>query len=346
MSALSVPRTVRLGGLSARVRTRSLLVGVVLIAVIGALVLWAATLGSAAITPGQVIAVLLGREDGILRAVVLEWRLPRITAAVVLGASLGLSGAIMQSLTRNPLGSPDIIGFNSGAYTGVVLVLLLGGTGFAALAGGALVGGILAAAIVYALAFRQGVSGFRFIIVGIAVGAFLSSLTSWFSVKADLDLALRAAVWGAGSLHGVTWTAVAGSALALAVVLLVMPPAGRWLRALELGDPAARALGVEPERARALLILLGVVTTALVTATAGPIAFVSLAAPHLARRIVGPGDGVPWGTAALLGSALLLGGDLVAQHAVPGIGLPVGAVTTTLGGLYLVMLLTRRTRRA
>nr|WP_237518847.1 iron chelate uptake ABC transporter family permease subunit [Streptomyces sp. SID5910] len=328
-----------------RVTRRALLVCGLLWAVLVALALWAFTLGSYPLTLGDLADVVTGSAGSGVRKIVLEWRAPRIVAAVLFGAALALGGAVFQSLTRNPLGSPDVIGFTTGSYTGVVLALLAGATSYSALAAGALAGGLLTALAVYLLAFRRGVQGFRLIIVGIAVGALLSSVNTWFSVKADVDTALRAAVWNAGSLATVDWTAIGMAAVVLALVALAAPVAQRRMRRLELGDDTAAMLGVPVERTKLLLVLLGVTATAVVTAAAGPIAFVALAAPQIARRLTGHGTSVDLAGSALVGAVLLLGADIAAQHAVPGVLLPTGAVTVCAGGAYLLVLLVRESRR-
>ncbi|WP_197517253.1 FecCD family ABC transporter permease [Microbacterium karelineae] len=336
---------VRAGVWSARTTRRAVIVRVALAAAILALATLALCLGSYRVGVVDVIRALAGLADGPIATVVLEWRLPRVLAAVLFGAALALGGAVFQSLTRNPLGSPDVIGFSAGSYTGVVGVLLLGASGYAAMAAGALAGGLATAFAVYVLAFRRGVQGFRFIVVGIAAGAFLTALSTWFSVKADVDAALRAAVWGAGSLSIVSTASLALAAAVLACVLVAAPAAQRRLQALELGDDAAAMLGVRVELVRAALIVLGVVATALVTAAAGPISFVALAAPQIARRLCGRDAGVDLLGSALVGSVLLIGADIVAQHAIPNISLPTGSVTVCVGGAYLVWLLMREARR-
>ncbi|MFD5651372.1 FecCD family ABC transporter permease [Streptomyces sp. NPDC127039] len=335
----------RAGPLSLRLTRRSVLVGGLLWLVLIGLALWAFTLGSYPLSPGDVASVLTGGASRSVRTVVLEWRAPRIVAAVLFGAALAVGGAIFQSLTRNPLGSPDFIGFTTGSYTGVVLTMLAGASSYAALAAGALAGGLGTALAVYLLAFRRGVQGFRLIVVGIAVGALLSSLNTWFSVKAEVDAALRAAVWGAGSLSTVDWQIIAVAAVALAGVALVAPVAQRRMRRLELGDDTAAMLGVPVERTKLLLVVLGVVATATVTAACGPISFVALAAPQIARRLTGHGTSVDLAGSALVGALLLLGADIAAQHAIPGVLLPTGAVTVCVGGAYLLALLVREGRR-
>ncbi|MEV5617409.1 FecCD family ABC transporter permease [Streptomyces bacillaris] len=335
----------RAGTLSLKVTRRAVAVCGVLALALVALVLWAFTLGSYPLTLTDLAAVASGTADTGVRTVVLEWRAPRIVAAVLFGAALAVGGAVFQALTRNPLGSPDVIGFTTGSYTGVVLTLLTGASSYAALAAGALAGGLLTALTVYLLAFRRGVRGFRLIIVGIAVGALLSSVNTWFSVKADVDTALRAAVWGAGSLSAIGWPAVLMASALLAAVALAAPVAQHRLRRLELGDETATTMGVPVERTKLLLVVLGVAATAAVTAAAGPIAFVALAAPQIARRLTGRGTSVDLAGSALVGALLLLGADIAAQHAVPGVVLPTGAVTVCVGGAYLLVLLVRESRR-
>ena len=228
-----------------------------LIVVIVALALWGLTLGSYELSIPEVVQVLLGGGDGPAQKVVLEWRGPRILAAVVFGCLLGISGAIFQSLTRNPLGSPDIIGFNAGSYTGVVVMLMLGISGYAATVTAALIGGIFAAAVIYILAFRQGMSGMRLILIGIAISAFLGGINQWFTVKADVDEALRAAVWGAGTLSLADTTSVVFGSIVLLLVIVALPLAQQRMRRLEFGDDTAAALGVPVERTNVLLVLLG-----------------------------------------------------------------------------------------
>ncbi|MEU6943271.1 iron chelate uptake ABC transporter family permease subunit, partial [Streptomyces rubiginosohelvolus] len=213
----------RAGTLSLKVTRRAVAVCGVLALALVALALWAFTLGSYPLTLTDLAAVASGTADTGVRTVVLEWRAPRIVAAVLFGAALAVGGAVFQALTRNPLGSPDVIGFTTGSYTGVVLTLLAGASSYAALAAGALAGGLFTALTVHLLAFRRGVRGFRLIIVGIAVGALLSSVNTWFSVKADVDTALRAAVWGAGSLSAIGWPAVLMASALLAAVALAAP---------------------------------------------------------------------------------------------------------------------------
>ena len=325
---------------------RALIVYGIMLLALPACVLIALSMGSRVIPIPEVIGALVPGSEGPNRLVVVEWRAPRAVAAALFGACLGSSGALFQSLTRNPLGSPDIIGLNSGAYTGVVCVIMLGGSGYLTLAGGAVLGGLGTALAVYLLALRQGMRGVRLIIVGIAVGAMLSSVNTWFSVKADLDVALRAAIWGAGTLNGVGWPPVGVSAAMAVLLFLALPALGRRMRQLELGEDTAAMSGVPVEATKALMVVVGVGFTAVVTAVTGPIAFVALVAPQIARRLTRHGGIADLTGSALAGALLLSMADLIARYAIPGIALPVGAVTVCLGGGYLVWLLFRESGRS
>jgi len=291
----------------------------------------------------QVVSAVFGGESDFARTVVVEWRMPRVFAAIVFGAALGLSGAIFQSLTRNPLASPDIIGFSTGSYTGALLVIIAIGGSYLQVATGALVGGIATAAVVYVLAYKRGVQGFRLIIVGIAVAAMLGSLNTWLMLTAELEVAMTAAVWGAGSLNATSWEQAATGAVVIALLVCLVAALSRPLKQLELGDDAAKALGVTAERSRLALIFIGVALTATVTAAAGPIAFVALAAPQIARRLTRT-PGVALAPAAFMGALLLCASDYVAQHVLPTV-LPVGIVTVVIGGGYLIWLLVHEARR-
>ena len=337
---------IRIGGFSRRTTVRAVVVRALLVAAILACAVAALTLGSRAMSVPQVLHALAPGASSLDRMVVVEWRAPRALAAVLFGACLGLSGAVFQSLTRNPLGSPDIVGLNTGAYTGVVCMLMLGHTGYGSQALGALTGGIGAAVLIYLLAYRRGMGGFRLVIVGIAVSAMLASVNTWFSVNLDLGVAAEAAVWGAGSLNGVEWPVVIASAAVALPLFCCLPLIGRRLSQLQLGDDTAAALGAPVERSKVLVVIVGVALTAVVTAVAGPVAFVSLAAPPIAARITGRRGALDLAGAALVGALLLSGSDLIAQQALPGATLPVGAVTVCLGGLYLIWLLFRESSRS
>ncbi|MFF8614554.1 FecCD family ABC transporter permease [Streptomyces sp. NPDC015350] len=337
----------RIGDLVAtRFSIRTLAVNAVLAAAAVGVAVLSLGFGDYPLTPLQVVRAIAGQGDDFHRLVVIEWRLPMAIGAVLFGALLGIGGAIFQSLTRNPLGSPDVIGFDAGSYTGVVItILLLGSHHHWSVAAAAIAGGLLTAGAVYLLAYRRGIQGFRLIIVGIAVSAMLGSINSYLITRADIDDAMSVGFWGAGSLSRVGWAALVpsliGGALILGCVTLFAPA----LRQLELGDDAALAQGVSAAHARPVLLITGVATTALVTAAAGPIGFVALSAPQLARRLTRT-PGVTVASAAFMGAALLAlahASSLAIAQAYRSV--PVGLITVCLGGLYLIWLLIRETRR-
>lgn len=334
----------RLPRVSGRAGLRALIACLMLALLTVATALAALALGEYPLGLGEVVAALRGDpEAGFARIVVVQWRLPRAIAAVTLGAGLAVAGAVFQSLTRNPLASPDVIGFSTGAYTGVLLAIIVFSGTALQVAAGSLLGGLATAAAVYLLAFRRGVLGFRLIVVGIGIAAMLGSVNTYLLLTAELETAMSAAVWGAGTIQDITPEAVVGSGVVIGVLLLGIAALAPALRRLELGDDAAIALGTRAEPVRLGLMVLGVAITASVTAVAGPIAFVSLAAPQIARRLC-RSPGVPLLPAAVCGALLLSAADLLAQHGLPRV-LPVGVVTVVVGGSYLVWLIIHEVRR-
>lgn len=311
-----------------RVVTACLLAALVVLAVTGLL------LGDYPLTPPRAVAALFGLGDDRLAVFfVQQQRAPRVVA----GAALGASGAIIQSLSHNPLGSPDIIGFTVGSATGALLAITVLGTTPTGTAAGAVVGGAAAAVLITALGWRSGVTGPRLVLVGIGVSAVLHALNSLLLVRASLTAAQTAALWLAGSLAAVTWATAAGALVAVGVLLAVAWTQERTLNALALGDELATGLGVRVERRRLGLVALGVA----LVAVAGPVAFVALAAPHSARLLTRTG-GAGVVTSMILGAVLVVGSDIVAQRIFAPVQLPVGVVTGVLGGVYLLYLLTRQ----
>lgn len=335
---------VRLAGerVSFRLHLRPLLVGVVLALVALTAAIFSIGTGDYPLSPGQVIETLLGGGDSSASFIVETLRLPRTLTAILVGAALGVAGAIFQSIARNPLGSPDVIGFTYGAATGALVVILLWDGGNREIAFGAIGGGILTAVAVYLLALRGGVQGYRLVLVGIGIGAMLLAVNDYLVTRARRDDAYEAARWLIGSLNGAAWEQVVPIAIALALLLPVAVVLGRRLQMLEMGDDAARALGVNVERSRLGLVGIGVALTAVGVSSTGPIAFVALAAPQLARRLTRtPSPGLL--TSALMGSTVLVLSDLIGQRLAPT-DLPVGVVTGLVGGVYLAWLLSREWR--
>lgn len=334
----------RVGPVRWMLRTRSLVVGIAA-AVTGAVLLIVALgVGTFPVAPGDVVGVLIGaNDDALMQTVVREWRLPRALGALGVGALFGIAGALFQTVTRNPLASPDILGLSSGAFTGMLIALVLFSASWPALVAGSLVGALATAAAIWLLAWRGGLQGFRLIVVGIGVAAMLSSLNTWMLLQIELETAMFASAWGTGSLNGVTAAPVAGAlACALPFVIAAFALAPR-MRQLELGDDLAAATGARPNLVRSLALLVGVVLVAAATTVGGPIAFVALAAPQLGRLLARTPH-LSLGLSALVGAVLLLASDLVAQHVLPH-PLPVGVVTVSIGGAYLVLMIVLEVRR-
>jgi iron complex transport system permease protein len=330
-------------GLSLRVHPRSVLVCAALLVAAVAVAVVNVGSGDFPLSVGEVLSTLAGRGDPASEFVVETLRLPRVLTALLVGGAFGIAGAIFQSISRNPLGSPDIIGFTMGSVTGAFVVILLVGGSSLQTALGAVGGGLVTAAVVYLLALRRGVQGYRLVLVGIGISAMLQSVNAYLITRATRDDAFEAAHWMVGSLNGRGWEHVWPVAASLAVLVPLALALAPSLTMLELGDDAARALGVSAERSRLALVLVAVALTAVGTASTGPIAFVALAAPQLARRltrVAAPG----LASAALMGALLLAASDMAAQR-VLSIDLPVGVMTAAVGGLYLGWLLWRGWRR-
>ena len=300
--------------------------------------------GDYPLTPAQVLDAFLG-DRSFTRVVVLEWRLPAAASAVVFGALLGTGGAIFQSLTRNPLGSPDVIGFDAGAHTAVVVgILLFGARAQGIIAVAAVAGGLLAAFVVHLLSGRT-TTGFRLIVVGLAVSAALGAANAYLVTRARVEDAMLVGFWGAGSLTRIEAGSLPMWLGAAAVLLVSAGLLAPSLGIIELGDQTAGALGIQLEPRRAILVV-GVAASAVVTAAAGPIGFVALAAPQVARRLMRT-PGISIAGAATTGAVLLSAAQLCSALASSSNRpVPVGLITVSVGGLYLIYLLVREGRRS
>ena len=299
-------------------------------------------LGDYYVPPGEVVRSLLSPFTGLVDKgvdfIVLNVRLPRATLAVLTGISFALSGIIFQTLLRNPLASPDIIGISHGASAAAVFgIIMLGLTGFS-VALGALTGAILTALVIYALSWRGGVTAYRVVLIGIGMAAIMASVMSWLFTRARLFEVQKALGWLIGSLNASNTGDIAIIALALVILLPVTALLARALDAMQLGDDTATALGTRVEVVRLSLMLVAVAYAAFATAAVGPVTFVAFVAGPIARNLLaGSGKGFP--QAALVGALVMLGSDLVAQHALPSVQLPVGVVTGVFGAGFLLWLL-------
>ncbi|MFC5722221.1 FecCD family ABC transporter permease [Streptomyces gamaensis] len=341
----------RAGPVSAVWRPRTLLVPLLALGLLFLAVVVDCARGDVPIPVGDVAKALLGGGDEAGRMVVTELRLPRALTGLLVGAALAMAGAILQGLARNPLASPDVLGITAGSGVGAVGVIVLGGANGAVggtLAGvgvpvAATAGGLLAAAVVYLLAVRRGLSGYRVLLVGVGVNAFLTSALSWLLLKADIVDAGRALRWLNGSLNGANWDTLKPTMWALLVLmplaLLLSFPFG----ALVFDEDTARGLGVRMTATRAALLFTAVLLTAAATAAAGPIAFVALASPQLALRLSRTGA-PPLLASAVIGATVTVWADVLGRTAFGSVELPVGILTAALGAPYLLYLLIRSGR--
>ncbi|HMG45587.1 MAG TPA: iron chelate uptake ABC transporter family permease subunit, partial [Acidimicrobiales bacterium] len=302
---------VRLLGLrlSTRVDTRAVIVTLGLAGGALAVFVRSLTVGDYPLPVADVVRSLLGGSDAGTDFVVRTLRLPRGLTGLLVGAAFGMSGAIFQRLVRNPLASPDVVGVNAGAaFAAAFVVINLHGTTLQ-VTGGALAGALASSLVVYALAYRRGIAGYRLVLVGIGVTSALVAATQYLMTRGEIFEVQRAVVWITGSLNGRSWDHVRPVSWALAVLVPLALVLARQLRLLDLGDDLARGLGVRVERTRAALFLVGVCLAATATAAAGPIGFVALAAPQIARRMVGGGS-IGLLPSAMCGAQLMVAADL------------------------------------
>ncbi|ANY08862.1 FecCD family ABC transporter permease [Pseudonocardia sp. HH130630-07] len=291
---------------------------------------------------GDVLAVVAGADLPGTSFTVGRLRLPRGVLAILVGACFGLGGVAFQTMLRNPLASPDIIGISAGASTAAAFAIVVLGLGATAVSVFAIVAGLAVALLIYLLAFRGGVAGTRLILVGIGIAAMLTSLTDYILAGAaqwDLQEALR---WLTGSLNGASWGRVLPVLIALGCLGPVLLSRTRDLSATQLGDDTGAALGVRVGRARLVVVVAAVGLVAFGAAATGPIAFVAFLSGPIAARIVG-NRGSLMVPAALVGALLVLGADLLGQHAL-ALRYPVGVVTGVLGAPYLLYLIVRSHR--
>jgi len=345
----------RLGALSWLVPLRAALVSLAGAGLLFLLVAVDLAVGEFPIPVGDVVRTLLGGGDEGQRFVVMELRLPQTAVAVAVGAALGLAGALTQTLARNPLASPDILGVTDGAAFGAVLVIVTSGSsGY----GGGLVtgrlqelglplaafaGALLTALALYLLSWRRGLDMQRLVLVGIGLGAALLAATSYLLVNARIQDAASAQVWLSGSLTARGWEHGRPVLLTLAVLLPLSLVLVRSLNAMLLGDDAARGLGVRLQLTQLGVLVAAVGLTSVSVAAAGPLEFVALVVPQVALRLAG-GSRPPLLASMVAGAVLVVGADLITRAVLP-FALPAGIVTAALGAPYLIWLLVRANRR-
>lgn len=343
--------SVRTRFVSGRVPVRAVVVALTGLVVLVLAFAWSVGTGDYSIPIPDVLAALTGGGDPAQQFVIQELRLPRAVVGVVVGASLGLSGALFQTFARNPLASPDMLGITDGASVGAVFVIVLGSSGgtlttganWLGVTGAALAGGLLTAAGLYLLAWRRGIDGTRLVLIGVGLSAILTAGVSWLLTQAAIWDLPAALVWLSGSLVGRGWHEATPALWALAILGPLALLLTTTLRAMQLGDDSARGLGVRLQWAQLSVLLVAVGLAAFAVSAAGPIDFVAFVVPQIALRLVG-GSRPPLVTSAIFGAVLVLVADTAARAVFPH-ELPVGVVTAIVGAPYLLWLLLRSNRK-
>ncbi len=331
---------------------------------IGVLVLVTAIMFCASIMTGAADASLSNVMRGVLglndieqvlsvrdRIIILDIRLPRAVLGLMVGASLAVSGVVMQGLFRNPLADPGLVGVSSGASLGAVLMIVLGSSvfgplfavfGFYTLPVAAFFGGLATTLLLYRIATRSGqTSVATMLLAGIALGALAGAVTGVLIFVAD-DKQLRdLTFWGLGSLAGANWTKIVAAGPIILLSLAVVPFLARGLNALTLGEAAAFHMGIPVQRVKNIAIVSVAAATGASVAVSGGIGFVGIVVPHVLRLVIGPDHRYLLPASALLGGTLLIFADMIARTIVPPAELPIGIITAFAGAPFFLWILLR-----
>ncbi|AKE41044.1 iron ABC transporter permease [Corynebacterium kutscheri] len=345
---MSQIKNLSLGSISFLVHRRtSLFTAFILIA---CFVVWLISLltGDFPMSFNQIIAVLSGGGTPLERTVIIQWRLARALVAVTIGAALGISGAITQRIARNGLASPDILGISRGATCAAVALMVFNGgassaiTTYVGIPLAAVIGGLFTAAVIWLLSVRSGLDMFRLVLVGIGVNAALQAVITYMLAATDLNTAAAAKVWMIGTINGRTFEHLWPTLIALIIALIVLIRISIHLPILELGTDASLGLGVPLKRVNTLLLIISVALAAITVSAVGPVGFVAFVAPQIAARLAQVGA-PPITLSAAMGGFLLISSDLLARSLFPW-EVPVGIVTSALGGPFLIWLLLRQSK--
>nr|WP_269783252.1 iron ABC transporter permease [Marinibactrum halimedae] len=296
-------------------------------------------LGTVSLSLEQLQSILLGEGDPLLQFMVVEIRLPRVLSAIVTGAGFALAGLLMQILARNRLATPSIIGIDSASTTFVVIGLTAGW----AIAPHwlALLGAFVTASLILVVARGTGTQGHRFIITGLGIGAIASAMTQLVLSRTNIDFVNQAFAWTVGSLNTPSVEALKIASVGILISFIITLFFRRTLQIMQFSDARAIVLGCSIDKMRLFCLVLSVVTTALAVSVVGPVGFISLLGPEVARRLLGQHK-IPLLATCLVGSIFMILADLIGRTAFAPLELPVGMVTAIVGSPYLLWLLTRQ----
>ncbi|WP_412767988.1 FecCD family ABC transporter permease [Halobacillus yeomjeoni] len=328
------------------IEIRTLMILGVLTLIMLGLFLTSASLGEIIVHPLNVLQVFFGGGEEYDRLIVQTLRLPRIIIALFVGTALAVSGAILQGMIRNPLASPDLVGLTGGAGVGVVAFLAIFSNEDHALTVSikwmplsAFAGAILIGLLVYFLAYKNGLSPMRLILIGIGISAFTQAIITMLMILGPIFRASQANVWLTGSVYGSNWDEVKIIVPVVAALLLLSHLLARRMNAQELGDETAVGIGVHLERDRRLFLIIATALTGIAVSFAGGVGFVGLMAPHIARRLVGSNYGSLIPISAVIGAILVMGADLIGRTLFLPLEVPAGVFTASIGAPYFIYLL-------
>lgn len=331
----------RIGHFSRQIELKSIAVVLILMMLTCAHALFSLSLGKVYVPFTQVMTELGSSIETQYTLIIESLRLPRIVLSFLVGAALGLSGLILQNIVRNPLASPDILGITSGASVAVVVFMVFFNASLSVfwLPLFAIVGAWSAALLIYFLAWRQGTTSTRLVLVGIAVSTILTAITTLLLVMGPLNTMMSTYVWLTGSVYGALWQDIRHLSLCLAIILSLLMFCARYFNPHEMDDSLLIGLGLRPERSRLILLSIAVALAAVAIAYAGAISFVGLIAPHLARRCVSRSfTGLAW-VSMLIGANLVMLADLIGRTLFLPLDLPAGIFVAVFGAPFFVYLL-------
>lgn len=343
-SVLPKKLIVRSNYFSIRLEHRTILTAIFLCIAIFAVAVWSISVGDFPLSIKDVLASLMGNGSGAHDFIIFDLRLPRLLTGLLVGVALGMSGALFQSLAHNPLASPDIIGFNSGAALGAVLMIIVFNASGLLVTLGAVVGGFFTAIVVFSLSWREGLSPYRLVLVGIGVGFTAYAGINFLMTRTDIVTAASATHWLTGSLNTSVWSDVYITGIGLIIVIPIVLFLQKSLDHLEMGNDMAAVLGIRINFVRAIATFVGVFLAALAVAAAGPIPFVALVSGPIARRLINR-SGPCLGNAALVGILVTLSADLAGRMIFAPMQMPVGVFTAIMGAPFLLWLLTMQIRK-
>ncbi len=331
---------------------------IALIVLLAGTIVGAIAIGSTYIEPGEVYKILLNKlSNGMLFSgvgevmthnIIWEIRFPRVLLGAICGAGLAICGVLMQCVTKNPIAEPYILGISSGASCGAVAVIVLGGVssiGINSITSGAFVGSIISGVLVFAIGTQMGktTSTTRLVLTGMAISTIFSALTNLLIYSADnSNQAKNALFWTVGSLGGAKWDVLLIPFVALVIVMIVAFLMSKSLDILLLGDDSAIILGINVKLVKSIILILATFLTSTLVAITGAIGFIGLVVPHVCRTIAGSDHKKLIVLSALVGSIFLIASDIAARGLFPPIEIPIGIITSLVGGPFFLYLISKK----